>query len=100
MASRNELTKMGFTDRAIDLPSPKQSIEEVRRSADKLLMNALADSALREELKKDPGAVFARAGLPVGAVEDLERQVSIDGLSLSAGCTVTCISTCWWTDWF
>lgn len=100
MPSRKDLKKLGFSDEAIARPSPKQSIEEVRRCADKLLLAALADSELREELKKDPGTVFAKYGLPAGAVEDLERQISIDGLGLAGSCTVTCISTCWWTDWF
>jgi len=100
MPARKDLKKLGFSDEAINAPSPKQSVEEVRRRADKLLLSALSDPELREELKRSPSSVFIKAGLPVGAVEDLERQINIDGFKLAGSCTVTCISTCWWTDWF
>jgi hypothetical protein len=97
---QDELRKLGFSDEAISHPSPRQTIETVRRQADQLLLRALADSKLREELKSDPVRVFVSVGLPVGAAEDLERQLEIDGVMLANRCTITCLTTCWLTDWF
>jgi len=100
MRTNDELAKLGFSKAAIDAPAPKQTVEDIRKRADRLLLRALADPQFRDSLKSDPAKVFVQAGLPVGAVEDLERQLDIDGQLLAGSCTVTCISTCWWTDWF
>jgi hypothetical protein len=71
--------------------------EKARAIADRVVRHALADVHFREELKTNPTAVLEKAGMSGGAIEDLEREIEIDGVALDAGCRSI---SCWWSCLF
>jgi hypothetical protein len=81
----------------------RASFENARSKANEVLRHAVADSAFREQLKKDPTNVLKKYGLDEAAAEDFGREMVIDGNRLSAlmpgDCSWTCSWTCWWTSW-
>jgi hypothetical protein len=85
----------------IDERSPRadrrEAAAEARVMANMIVRRALADAAFREQLKAEPERVLAAVGLQRGPAEDVQRELMIDGIMLAKECTVTCISTCWWT---
>jgi hypothetical protein len=79
------------------LPKKKilqSDVMKARLVADSVIRKALADPKFREQLKSDPAKSLKKAGIPAAAIEDVSREIVLDGSSLAAGCTETCFSTC------
>lgn len=79
----------------------KPNRDQLRAIADQVIRHALADTNFRNELKANPRQVFQKAGLPAAALDDVEREIQIDGPAATtrAQCTKTCFMTCFWTCW-
>ncbi len=74
---------------------PKEGeAEKARAIADRVVRHALADVHFREELKTNPKAVLERAGMSERAIEDIGREIEIDGVVLLAACVITCLWSC------
>lgn len=76
-------------------------VMQARSAADAVLRRALAEPSFRRTLRKNPAAALRRAGIPPVAIEDVSREITIDGKPLDLRCTetchVTCLVTCWLT---
>jgi hypothetical protein len=66
---------------------------KARAIADRVIRHAVADPHFREELKTNPTAVLEKAGMPEGAIEDVARELEIDGVPMR----IPCVRTCWWS---
>ena len=69
-------------------------VMQARTAADGILRRALADRKFRDALRKNPSATLRRAGIPAFAVEDVSREMVVDGASLAGDCSETCWVTC------
>jgi hypothetical protein len=79
----------------------KPNRDQLRAIADQVIRHALADANFRKELKANPRQVLQDAGLPAAALDDVEREIQIDGPTAAARvkCSDTCYLTCFWTCW-
>jgi hypothetical protein len=78
-----------------------EEFHNARNLADTIVRRALADPHFREQLKANPTAVLEKAGLSADAIEDLEKEIRMDGHPLKPKpCAKTCWYTCFWTSWF
>ena len=69
-------------------------VVKARSAADAVVRRALADPAYRKLLAKSPARAMAAMKVPSIAVEDLSREIVIDGHSIGTTCEVTCMITC------
>lgn len=75
-------------------PILQSDVMKARAAADAVLRKAVADSAFRKQLKQDPVGVLKKAGVPIVAIEDVRREIILDGKALVSACTETCMMTC------
>ncbi|MGD8590434.1 MAG: hypothetical protein PVG22_16550 [Chromatiales bacterium] len=80
-----------------DRPDRTHEAEKARILAEMIVQRALGDASYRTRLKAEPEKVLCESGLAVGPAEDVQREIVVDGIGLASECTVTCISTCWYT---
>jgi hypothetical protein len=74
---------------------PLQSeVMAARTAADVVIRRAVAEPDFRRRLAKDPARTLRSAGVPVVAIEDVSRELVIDGRTLAGDCTETCMMTC------
>jgi hypothetical protein len=69
-------------------------VKKAREAANVIVKRALADKAYRRKLFQDPAKTLKAAGVPVKAIEDIGREIIVDGKSVMDGCDDTCHMTC------
>jgi hypothetical protein len=74
---------------------PLQSeVMKARTAADIVLRKAVSDRRFRELLAEDPRTALRKSGVPAIAIEDLAREIVVDGRQPRLDCTETCMVTC------
>ena len=82
-------------------PERKVAADQARILVNQVIAHAMENPNYRARLKSDPKTVLCAAGLATGPIEDISREMVIDGTSLSFECSFTCWFTCivsWFTS--
>jgi len=89
MAKGKKVVRKGTTKRPL-----LTDVVKARAAADAVVRRALAEPSYRKLLASNPARAMAAMKVPAIAIEDLSREIVIDGNSLGSTCEVTCMITC------